>query len=148
MVCFACINPEYLMLWFIWNRLRSARTKQHYLAATEKPYRHFWSVWFPLCSHKQLSRSSLFLCHNHHWSHQRKLHSKYTMITLYNYRNTTMTLVWSRIIVLLMLMGRRICGALVQFSCYSAAISIDMNGRVCGALVQFGCYQHKHKWMS
>ena len=23
-----------------------------------------------------------------------------------------------------------------------------MNGRVCGALVQFSCYQHKYKWMS
>ena len=25
---------------------------------------------------------------------------------------------------------------------------VDMNGRICGALVQFSCYHHKHKWMS
>ena len=61
---------------------------------------------------------------------------------------------------LLMWMGWRICGALVQFGCYQhtyewkdlwcslAVISIDMNGTVCGALVQFGCYQHKHNWMN
>ena len=39
--------------------------------------------------------------------------------------------------------GRRIYGALVQFGCYQH----NVNGRVCGTLVQFSCYQHRHKWM-
>ena len=43
---------------------------------------------------------------------------------------------------ILMQMGWRICGALVQYG-----INTDTNGRVCGALVQFGCHQHRHEWM-
>ena len=46
---------------------------------------------------------------------------------------------------LLMLMGWRICGALVQFSCYQHWY--EWKDLWC-SIVQFGCYQHRHKWIS